>query len=312
MTALNLIFAGTPAFAVPALEALVAAGHQVCAVYTQPDRPAGRGQHLQFSAVKECALKHSLSVHQPLSLRDPKSIAELSALQADAMIVVAYGLILPLDVLSAPRFGCINIHASLLPRWRGAAPIQRAIEAGDTHTGVCIMRMEQGLDTGPVIRRTVTEIQPHETAAELHDRLSMLGARALVDVLPDYVAGKLLPEPQSDQGVTYAAKLSKAEARINWQRSAREIDAAIRAFNPWPVSETRLHDKQLRIWQAQPTLHTQSQSQPGTVLRCDQNGITVATGAGELLITRLQLAGRTIQTASEFIRAHPLENVVLQ
>ena len=321
MTALNLIFAGTPAFAVPALEALLAAGHRICAVYTQPDRPAGRGQQLQPSAVKACALRHQLLVRQPVSLREPEAMAELHALQADAMIVVAYGLILPLAVLQSPRLGCINIHASLLPRWRGAAPIQRAIEARDAQTGVCIMRMEQGLDTGPVIGKAITDIGEHETAAELHDRLAALGAQTLINVLPQYVAGNIQPEPQSEHGVTYAAKLTKAEARINWNRSARDIDAAVRAFNPWPVAETRLHDKQLRIWQAQ-ALSVATHAQPGTVLAdtvladtaggSTYNGIAVATGEGVLLITRLQLAGRNIQSASEFIRAHPLENTILQ
>jgi methionyl-tRNA formyltransferase len=320
MTSLNLIFAGTPAFAVPALEALLAAGHRVCAVYTQPDRPAGRGQHVQFSAVKECALRHHLLVRQPQTLRDPNTIAELVALQADAMIVVAYGLILPKLVLQAPRLGCINIHGSLLPRWRGAAPIQRAILAGDRETGISIMRMEEGLDTGPVIHEVVTAIQPRETAADLHDRLSILGAQTLVDALPRFAAGAITPLPQATNGVTYATKLTKAEARIDWSHSALSIDAAIRAFNPWPVAETRWQDKQLRIWEAEPLLQTTS-AVPGTVLNTSNKGIAVATGpgtegpssnSGALLLTRVQLAGRAAQPASEFIHAHRLDGVILQ
>jgi methionyl-tRNA formyltransferase len=311
MTPLNLVFAGTPAFAVPTLEALLAAGHHICAVYTQPDRPAGRGQQVQFSAVKECALRHQLPVRQPQTLRNDQSIEELAALKADAMIVVAYGLILPLVALQVPRLGCINIHASLLPRWRGAAPIQRAIHAGDPKTGISIMRMEAGLDTGPVIHTVTTDIGIRETAAELHDRLSILGAKTLVEVLPRYATNEISPQTQPSDGVTYAGKLTKAEARIDWKQSAIAIDAAIRAFNPWPVAETRWNDKQLRIWEAAP-LSIMHSAVPGTVLNASNKGIVIATGEGALLLTRVQLAGRAAQAASEFIHAHRFDGVTLQ
>jgi methionyl-tRNA formyltransferase len=310
MTSLNLIFAGTPEFAVPALEALLAAGHRVVAVYTQPDRPAGRGQQVTMSAVKQCALRHGLTIKQPQTLRNAEAQAELTALNADAMIVVAYGLILPKPVLDAPRLGCINIHGSILPRWRGAAPIQRAILAGDTQTGVCIMRMDEGLDTGPVLSTVTTAIGEHENAASLHDRLAKLGADALVTTLPRYAAGGLEAQPQVIDGVTYAAKIRKEEALLDWTRTARDIDALIRAFNPWPIAETRLNDQQLRVWEATPTMQT-TQAIPGTVLRADASGIEVATGDGALNIQRVQAAGRKAMSAADFVNAHRIVGTVL-
>jgi methionyl-tRNA formyltransferase len=311
MNALNLLFAGTPEFAVPALEALLAAGHRIAAVYTQPDRPAGRGQQVTMSAVKRCAQQHGLTIQQPATLRDAAAQAELAAFNADAMIVVAFGLILPKAVLQTPRLGCINIHGSLLPRWRGAAPIQRAIMAGDTETGVCIMCMDEGLDTGPVLSAVSTPIGPHENAASLHDRLAMLGAQALVATLPRYANGDLQPLAQSDEGATYAAKLRKEEALIDWRRSARDIDALIRAFNPWPVAETRLHGQQLRVWEATTISDESSHAVPGTVLRADASGIVVATGSGALSLQRVQLAGRKAMSASDFINAHRIVGDVL-
>lgn len=308
MTSLNLIFAGTPEFSVPALEALLAAGHRVVAVYTQPDRPAGRGQHVAMSAVKQCAMRHGLTVRQPQSLRNADAQAELAALNADAMIVVAYGLILPKPVLNAPRLGCINIHGSILPRWRGAAPIQRAIMAGDAETGVCIMCMDEGLDTGPVLSEARTPIGANENAASLHDRLAMLGAQALVEALPKFARGELKPQSQPNEGATYASKIKKEEALINWSRSAREIDALIRAFNPWPVAETRLNGQQLRIWDAMP-IAQHSNATPGSVLRADANGIVAATGEGALNIQRVQLAGRKAMSAADFVNAHRLNGL---
>jgi len=310
MTSLNLIFAGTPEFAVPALEALLAAGHRIAAVYTQPDRPAGRGQQVTMSAVKECALRHGLTVKQPLTLRDAEAQADLAALNADAMIVVAYGLILPKAVLQAPRLGCINIHGSLLPRWRGAAPIQRAIMAGDPETGVCIMCMDEGLDTGPVLSSVSTSIGANENAASLHDRLAILGAQALVETLPKFADGVLQPRAQRNDGATYATKLRKDEAVIDWKRSAVEIDALIRAFNPWPVAETRLNGQQLRVWEALP-LAEKNAAAPGTVLRADATGIVVATGNGALGLRRVQLAGRKAMAANDFVNAHRIAGAVL-
>ena len=310
MTPLNLIFAGTPEFAVPALEALLAAGHRIVAVYTQPDRPAGRGQQVTMSAVKQCALRHGLAVKQPQTLRNADAQAELAALNADAMIVVAYGLILPKPVLDAPRLGCINIHGSILPRWRGAAPIQRAILAGDTQTGVSIMCMDEGLDTGPVLSTVTTFIGDHENAASLHDRLATLGADALLAALPRYAAGELGAQQQAIEGVTYAAKIRKEEALIDWTHAARDIAALIRAFNPWPIAETRSNGQQLRIWEATPIMQT-TQAIPGTVVRADASGIEVATGDGALTIHRVQAAGRKAMSAADFVNAHRIVGTVL-
>ena len=310
VTSLSIVFAGTPEFSVPPLEALVASEHRVVAVYTQPDRPAGRGQKLTMSAVKQCALKHALHVEQPLKLRDPEQIARLASFQPDLMVVVAYGLILPQAVLDLPRLGCINIHASLLPRWRGAAPIHRAIQAGDVETGVTIMRMEAGLDTGPTILERREPIHADDTTATLHDRLSVLGANALIAALPGIENGSLAARAQPDEGVTYASKITKDEARIDWHRSAVELDRQIRAFNPWPIAETTLESGQLRIWSATPESEHNGQT-PGTIVRTDHRGIHVATGAGTLVLTQVQVAGRKAGAASEFARTQRLDGVVL-
>jgi methionyl-tRNA formyltransferase len=307
---LSIVFAGTPEFSVPALEALVASEHRIVAVYTQPDRPAGRGQKLTMSAVKQCALGHGLHVEQPLKLRDPEAIAHLASFQPDVMVVVAYGLILPQAVLDIPRLGCVNIHASLLPRWRGAAPIHRAIQAGDAETGVTIMRMEAGLDTGPMLLERREPIRATDTTATLHDRLAQLGAQALLEALPGIAAGSLQPRPQPAEGVTYAAKITKDEAQIDWQRAAIEIDRQIRAFNPWPVAQTSLRGAQLRIWSAQPTANT-AQAAPGAIVACDEQGIHVATGKGQLILTQVQSAGRKAVSAQEFARGQALVGVVL-
>ena len=294
----------------PALEALLRSAHRVVAVYTQPDRPAGRGQQLAASAVKQCAVRHGVPVEQPATLREPAAVERLQHWSADVMVVAAYGLLLPQSILQTPRLGCINIHASLLPRWRGAAPIQRAIAAGDAESGVTIMQMEAGLDTGPMLLTRTVPIEARETAATLHDRLATLGAEALLDALTEIAAGTGRPRVQPADGVTYATKLRKEEALIDWSRSAAEIDRQIRAFDPWPVAETRWNGQQLRVWQAMPIDSIASRS-PGAVLATSAAGIDVSTGNGVLRLTRVQSAGRKAMSAAEFLRAHRLDGAVL-
>lgn len=300
---LRLVFAGTPAFAVPSLVALRDAGYGLCAIYTQPDRPAGRGRQVCASPVKQQA--GALPVYQPISLRDATAQQQLAALQPDLLVVVAYGLLLPAAVLTIPRLGCVNIHASLLPRWRGAAPIQRALLAGDTETGVTLMQMAEGLDTGPVLASLPCPIPPGMTGGELHDRLAERGARLLLDSLPALVAGQLIPQPQAESRATYAAKLSKAEARLDWTQPAAVLERQVLAFNPWPVAETRLADQVLRIWRAA-ALADATTASPGTVVHQDAAGIEVATGAGRLRLTELQLPGRRPLSAAAFGNARYL------
>ncbi len=307
---LSIVFAGTPEFSVPALEALAASAHRVVAVYTQPDRPAGRGQQLAMSAVKQCALRHSLPVEQPPTLRDPEAVERLAALRPDVMVVVAYGLILPANVLAIPRLGCVNIHASLLPRWRGAAPIHRALLAGDEVTGVTIMQMDAGLDTGPMLIERVTPIESTDTSGTLHDRLAQMGADALREALEGISNGTLTPRAQPAEGATYAAKIRKEEARIDWTRTAIEIDRQVRAFNPWPVAETRWNGQQLRIWQAT-AIDEACNAAPGTIIGGGADGIRVATGAGILNMKRVQLAGRKAVSAAEYLNAQRLDGAVL-
>jgi methionyl-tRNA formyltransferase len=300
---LKIVYAGTPPFSVPALDALVTAGHRVLAVYTQPDRPAGRGRTLVASAVKQRALTIGLPVRQPASLRDPAEIAAFQALDADVAVVAAYGLLLPLPILSAPRFGCLNIHASLLPRWRGAAPVQRAMLEGDEQTGVSIMQMEEGLDTGPVLGQWPTPIEAQETAAELTERLAMLGARAMVETLARLDAGgSWLPTPQASDQATYARKLEKGEALIDWTRSAPEIGRRVRAFIPWPIAETRWREERVRI-HAAAALPGPADGAPGEILAVEPTGIVVAAGEGRVVLKRLQLPGRNVVTAAEFANA---------
>ena len=308
---LRIVFAGTPEFSVPALEALHAAGHSIVAVYTQPDRPAGRGRALTASPVKQRALALGLAVEQPATLRTAEAQARLAAFAPDLMVVVAYGLLLPQAVLDVPRLGCLNIHASLLPRWRGAAPIQRAVLAGDARSGISIMCMEAGLDTGPELLRREVAVGPRETAGELHDRLAPLGAEAIVEAVAGWAGGRLRPQPQPDEGATYAAKIRKEEARIDWSRPAVDIDRQVRAFNPWPVAETTLDGEPVRVWSAQRWGQTPSQEilnrglTPGTVL--DVPGrIVVATGDGELELLQLQWPGRKPLPARDVLNARNL------
>jgi methionyl-tRNA formyltransferase len=310
MTGLNLVFGGTPDFAVPALAALLESGHRIAAVYTQPDRPAGRGQKVQMSAVKEAALRHGLHVEQPRTLRDPAAVAHLASFKPNAMIVVAYGLILPQNVLDIPPLGCINIHGSLLPRWRGAAPIQRALLAGDTETGITIMKMDAGLDTGAMLSVHPIDIGPHENAGDLHDRLADVGAQAVCATLAKYAAGEIVPRPQPENGVPYAHKIRKEEALIDWSQPARTLDRLIRAFNPWPIAETRWRGQQLRVWEATYSAEGNS-AVVGKVIAANDDGICVATGEGTVLIKRLQLPGRKALPAAEFLRSQSIAGDVL-
>lgn len=305
---LKIIFAGTPDFAVPALKALLTTEHQVCCVYTQPDRPAGRGRKLTASPVKQVALAHHIPVCQPVSLRKPEAQAELQAWQADVMIVAAYGLILPAAVLAAPRFGCINIHASLLPRWRGAAPIQRAILAGDQETGITIMQMDAGLDTGDMLHKLACPIHLSDNAQTLHDRLAALGAEALLPVLAQVQQGTLQPAQQDDALSCYAPKIEKAEALVDWRQDAAYLDRFVRAYNPWPVAYTYLQGEPLRIWQAEPVLQP-SNAEPGTIVSVAKQGIDIATGEGMLRLKQIQFPGGKPLNISELLNnsRHPLQ-----
>lgn len=300
---MRLVFAGTPAFAAASLQALAAAGHEVVLVLTQPDRPAGRGMKLSPSEVKQAAQGLGIEIFQPPTLRDAAAQARLRDCGAEAMVVAAYGLILPPAVLQLFPFGCINVHASLLPRWRGAAPIQRAILAGDSETGVCIMGMEQGLDTGPVFLAKSLPIGAGDTAASLHDKLAMLGASLLVEALPGIAAGTLIPRPQPAEGVTYAAKISKEEAAIDWNLDAKTLARRVRAFNPFPGCHTTLRSEALKIWRAAPF---DADGPAGRVLQIDGAGILVACGQGALRIEELQRAGGKRVGAAEFARGASL------
>lgn len=297
---MRIVFAGTPDFAATALRALLAHGHTVVGVYSQPDRPSGRGRKLTPSPVKQVALDANLPVFQPQSLKSSDAQAELAALQPDIMIVAAYGLILPRAVLAIPRLGCLNIHASLLPHWRGAAPIQRAIAAGDSDSGITIMQMAEGLDTGDMLLKVTTPIQPNDTGGSLHDRLADLGGDAIIEALIRLEAGSLSAEPQDDNQASYAHKLTKDDGRIVWARSATEIDRQIRAFNPWPGSYTDLGDDRIRIHQAR-VLDSTTDQPPGAVLARERDGIDIACGTGCLRIEQLQLPGSRAQSASDLI-----------
>ncbi|MBL0511040.1 MULTISPECIES: methionyl-tRNA formyltransferase [Aeromonas] len=302
MNKLKLIFAGTPDFAARHLAALLSSGHEVVAVYTQPDKPAGRGQKLTASPVKELALAHDLPVYQPASLRNEAAQAELAALGADLMVVVAYGLILPKAVLDTPRLGCINVHGSLLPRWRGAAPIQRSIWAGDAETGVTIMQMDVGLDTGAMIRKVTCPIASDETSASLYDKLAGLGPQALVDTLNAMAAGGTAAEPQDDALANYAEKLSKEEARIDWSMDAVAIERCIRAFNPWPISWFDVAGQTVKVWQAEVVAQDHGQA-AGTLLKADKQGIEVATGQGVLRLLTLQPPGKKAMSVSDLLNS---------
>lgn len=311
---MRIAFAGTPEFAVPPLAALVASHHEIVGVLTQPDRPAGRGRRVEPGAVKEFALGNGLPLAQPTSLRTPEGRAALAAWRPDLLVVVAYGLILPPEALAIPLRGCLNIHGSLLPRWRGAAPIQRALLAGDTETGVTIMQMDAGLDTGPVLLEKRLAIQPEDDAASLHATLAALGAQALLEALTGLEAGRLVPRPQAAEGVTYAAKIDKTEARIDWQDDAVAIARRVRAFRPWPVAETSWRGEQLRVHRARAlagdpattaVATTAPSATPGLLLGLCDDMLVVACGRGRLGILELQRAGRRSLGARDF--AHGLQ-----
>ena len=297
---MRIAFAGTPAFAAAALQALVESQFDVALVLTQPDRPAGRGLRQTPSAVKQLALHHGLSVAQPQTLRNEEAVAQLQSTAAQALVVAAYGLILPPSVLDLFPAGCINIHASLLPRWRGAAPIQRAILAGDRETGISIMRMEQGLDTGPVYLARTIPILADDSAGSLHDRLAALGARCIVEALASIEQGALKPLPQPADGVTYAHKITKTEAVIDWQRDAQDVGRQVRAFNPFPGAFSLLGKETVKIWRG--FAGVGGQGIPGEILACRPDGIDVACGSGVLTITELQRAGSRRLSAAEFLR----------
>lgn len=306
---MRIAYAGTPEFAVPALHALAGSRHTLVGVLTQPDRPAGRGRELRASPVKTLALALGLPVSQPASLGSAESCAPLVQWDCELLVVVAYGLLLPRAVLALPPRGCLNIHASLLPRWRGAAPVQRAILAGDAETGVSIMQLDEGLDTGPVLAQRRVPIGAHTNSAQLQTLLAQTGAELLLATLEAIGSGGARAEPQDARGATYARKIDKAEGRIDWRQSAAAIDRQVRAFNPWPVAETLWEAQRLRIWEAECAPHPAAGTAggtPGTVLRAAAQGIEVLCGQGALRLTRLQLPGRSALPAAEFIRGQAL------
>ena len=300
---MKIIFAGTPDFAAAHLQALIDSDqHQVVAVYTQPDRPAGRGKKLTASAVKQLACDHNLTVLQPPSLKDSDAQQQLASFEADIMIVVAYGLILPQVVLDTPRLGCINVHGSLLPKWRGAAPIQRAVEAGDKETGICIMQMDAGLDTGPVISVARCAIEDSDTSGSIYQKLSELGAPTLLVALEKMASGVAVAEQQDDSQSTYARKIDKSEALIDWSMSAQEISRRVRAFNPFPATFSHIGGDRVKVWGASAT-DKQSNNSAGAIIHADAEGILVQTGKGQLLITEIQLAGKSKMPVSELLKS---------
>jgi methionyl-tRNA formyltransferase len=302
MSKLNIVFAGTPEFGLTCLDALAHSTHHLKAIYTQPDRPAGRGRKLQASAIKEWALKQNIPVYQPINFKNPEVIAELAALKPDVLIVIAYGLILPKAVLEIPRLGCINVHASLLPRWRGASPIQAAILHGDSETGITIMQMDVGMDTGAMLRKISCPITATDTASTLHDKLAQIAAQPLLEALDELASQTAQPEIQNNELATYAHKINKEDARINWQQTAIEIDQKIRAFNPWPIAYTIFDEDVLRVHQAKVNTQ-QSPKSPGTVISIDKKGMLIATGHQSLLVERIQLPGAKVITIADWLNS---------
>lgn len=306
---MRIVFAGTPEFAVPSLEALIDSAHEVVAVFTQPDRPAGRGRKPSASPIKQRALAHRIPVYQPVSLKSAEAQRPLLDLAPEFMVVAACGLLLPPAVLAACPRGCINVHASLLPRWRGAAPIQRAILAGDRESGVTIMQMAEGLDTGDILWQQPCLIEPQDTAGALHDKLAALGAQALMEAMDGLITGRITPQPQDEALACYASKVEKQEAEMDWRQEAQRLHREIRAFNPWPVAYTRFNGKALRIWQAVVVDESLSLAPAGSVLKMDRHGIDVATGRGTLRLLYVQLPGGKRISAQDFVNAYRLEGV---
>lgn len=302
MDSLKVVFAGTPDFAASVFSAILASSHQVIAAYTQPDRPSGRGRKLTASPVKQLALEQNIAVYQPVNFKQQDDIKALADLKPDIMVVVAYGLLLPQAVLDVPRLGCINVHASLLPRWRGAAPIQRAIAAGDQESGVTIMQMDAGLDTGDMLLKVSTPISDQDTGGSLHDRLADIGAQACVAALDQIAAGTIKGEAQDDNLANYAHKLSKEEGLLDWQDTATALHNKIRGLSPWPVAHTLLDGKTLRVHEARYVAET-SAATPGSIIRSDKNGIVVAARDGCLALTKLQLPGGKALTAADLLNS---------
>ena len=299
---LRIIFAGTPDFAARHLDALLSSEHQIVGVFTQPDRPAGRGKKLMPSPVKVLAEEKGLPVFQPASLRQPENQQLVAELNADVMVVVAYGLILPKAVLDMPRLGCINVHGSLLPRWRGAAPIQRALWAGDAQTGVTIMQMDVGLDTGDMLYKLACPVTPEDTSATLYDKLAGLGPQGLIETLQQLAQGSAQPQVQDEELVTYAEKLSKDEARMDWSLSAEQLERCIRAFNPWPMSWFMVDEQPVKVWKAS-VLPSSTQAEPGTIVEASKSGIQVATAEGILNLESLQPAGKKAMSAQDLLNS---------
>lgn len=299
---LRIVFAGTPDFAAQHLQALIDADFDVVAVYSQPDRPAGRGKKLTASAVKEVAVANDIAVYQPENFKQPESVKELAALNADLMIVVAYGLLLPTSVLNTPRLGCLNVHGSLLPRWRGAAPFQRAIWAGDKETGVTIMQMDEGLDTGDMLKKVITPIASDETSASLYAKVAEQAPQVLINTINELQAGEVVPEKQDNEQATYAKKLSKEEALINWQDDAEFIERCIRAFNPWPTSYFVLDGKNIKVHQAS-VLEQTTNAAAGSIVNVDKKGIQVATGKGIINLEVIQLAGKKAMPVQDVLNS---------
>ncbi|ACH65083.1 methionyl-tRNA formyltransferase [Aliivibrio fischeri] len=299
---LRIIFAGTPDFAARHLSALIDSHHEVIGVYTQPDRPAGRGKKLTASPVKELALEHNIPVFQPENFKSDEAKQELADQNADLMVVVAYGLLLPQAVLDTPKLGCINVHGSILPRWRGAAPIQRSIWAGDAETGVTIMQMDIGLDTGDMLKIATLPIEATDTSASMYDKLAELGPVALVDCLSDIADGSAIAQKQDDELANYAKKLSKEEAKIDWTMDAIAIERCVRAFNPWPMSHFSVEDKAIKVWQSRVESYT-GDATPGTIIQADKTGIYVATGSDAIVFEQLQVPGKKAMGVQDILNS---------
>ncbi|EOU2464471.1 methionyl-tRNA formyltransferase [Vibrio navarrensis] len=299
---LRIVFAGTPDFAARHLAALLSSEHDVIAVYTNPDRPAGRGKKLAAPPVKELALEHNIPVYQPENFKSVEAKQALADLNADLMVVVAYGMLLPQAVLDTPKLGCINVHGSILPRWRGAAPIQRSIWAGDAETGVTIMQMDIGLDTGDMLKVATLPIEPSDTSSSMYDKLAQLGPKALLDCLSEIAAGTAVAVKQDDELANYAKKLSKEEARINWQDDAAHIERCVRAFNPWPISHFDVAENSIKVWQSHVAEQTSSKA-AGTILQADKSGIYVATGNGVLVLEQIQIPGKKAMPVQDVLNS---------